>query len=109
MKIPDWWSFLILALAAFRIWRLASEDEILQLPRRRLVRLPKTWEEGDLLPDEYRLGLARFISCPWCLGFWISIAIWLLWLWQSEWITGLCVPFALSAAVGLLEYFSSDD
>lgn len=110
MKIPDWWVFLILALAAFRIWRLASEDEILDVPRRWLVRLPASWEEGDILPEEYRLGLAKFISCPFCFGFWISVGVWALWLWQPLWTTGLCVPFALSATVVVVaHYFSSEE
>ena len=108
MKIPDWWTFAILALASFRLWRLAAEDEIFQIPRRKLVRLPVEWEEGELVPDGYRIELAKFISCPWCLGLHISVVLWLLWLWQPEWITGLSVPLALSAVVGLVEYFSSE-
>jgi hypothetical protein len=109
MKIPDWWVFLILALASFRVWRLVSEDEVLDTPRRWIVRLPNTWEDGDALPGDYRLGLARFISCSSCFGFWISIAIWLLWLWQPLWTTGLCVPLALSAAVVLVAHFPNED
>lgn len=108
MKIPDWWTFAILALASFRLWRLAAEDEIFQIPRRKLVRLPVEWEEGELIPDGYRIELAKFISCPWCLGLHISVVLWLLWLWQPEWTTGLSVPLALSAVVGLVEYFSSE-
>jgi hypothetical protein len=100
VRIPDWWVFSILALAAFRCWRLISEDEILQVPRRKIVRLPIEWEDGDPIPNEYRIGIAQFISCFWCAGFWISVGIWALWLWQPEWTTGLSVPLALSAAVG---------
>ena len=108
MRTPDWWVFLLLSLAVFRIWRLAAEDEILQRPRRWLVRLPAEWEEGEFIPEGYRIELAKFISCPWCLGFWISIAFWLLWLWQPEWTTGLSVPLALSAIAGLIAHFSSE-
>jgi hypothetical protein len=108
VKIPDWWTFTILALAAYRLWRLVSEDEILQAPRRKLVRLPTEWEEGHFIPEGYRFGLAKFISCPWCCGAWIAIGLWAVWLWQPEWTTGLSVPLSLSASVGLVEYFSSD-
>lgn len=108
MKIPDWWTFAILALAAYRLWRLASEDEILSAPRQKLVHLPTNWQEGDPIPDGYRIELAKFISCPWCFGAHITFWVWLLWLWQPLWTTGLSVPLAVSAVVGLTEYFSGD-
>lgn len=33
-----------------------------------------------LVPDEYRLWLGRFVTCPYCAGFWIGI-VWLI-FWQ---------------------------
>jgi len=108
MKVPDWWEFLLLALSTFRIWRLTAEDEILEIPRRKIVRLSREWQDGDMLPEGYRLGLAKFISCPWCWGFWLSASIWLLWLWQPLWTAGLSVPLALSAVVGFIEHFSGE-
>ena len=43
-----------------------------------------------------------FLTCPWCLGFWVSVALWLAWL---EWPRATLVavtPFAISAVVGLV-------
>jgi hypothetical protein len=92
---------IILVAASFRAWRLLSEDIILERPRRWLVRLPRDWEEGQELPEAYRDELAEFISCPWCLGAWVSIVAWIAWQIEPHWTTVLAVPLAISAAVGI--------
>ena len=102
MSVPDWYETLLLSLAAFRLWRLIAEDDILDRPRRRLLRLGDEWQEdGDPVPDDYRSGLATFVQCPWCLGFHASVLLWLCWLWQPTVTLALCTPFVLSAIVGL--------
>lgn len=103
MSVPDWYETLLLSLAAFRLWRLISEDDILDRPRRRLLRLGDEWQEdGDPVPDDYRSGLASFLTCPWCSGAWLAGAWWLAWLAFDEWATGLAVPLAMSATVGIV-------
>ena len=101
MKIPSAWETILLAAASYRIWRLLAEDTILNRPRRWLVRLPKTWVEGDPTPENYRWKIAYFMNCPWCFGLWISLAAWIAWLIEPTWSTGLSVPLAISAAVGI--------
>lgn len=86
--VPSWWPFLLLALAAFRTWRLIAEDTILNRPRARFVRwLPKGEE---------------FVLCPWCSGAWISVGWWLAWCAWPHWTLVVSVPFALSAVVALV-------
>jgi hypothetical protein len=99
MAVPSPWAALILVAAAYRLWRLLAEDTILNTPRRRLVNLPLDWEEGEPVPDDYRIGLANFISCPACFGFWISLSVWLLWEANAHWTEVFSMPFAISAAV----------
>lgn len=79
MSVPDWWEVALLALAAYRTFRLIAEDDILEGPRRRLLRMAAGWEEGQDLPEEYRDKLALFITCPACLGFWLSVAWFVAW------------------------------
>jgi len=90
--IPQPWEFALLALAAFRIWKLVGDDAVLDKPRDWvLVRL-----------EERASWLDYFITCPWCAGFWITLAWWGAWL---AWGYGTLVAatlFALSAAVGFL-------
>ena len=101
--IPSWYGLLLLGLAAWRTYRLIAEDTILEIPRRRLLRLAPTWEkEGDEPGDTYRFGLGSFITCPWCSGFWLSLVIYLLWLWFPHATLVVCTPLALSAIVGLI-------
>lgn len=88
MKVPDWWGFLLLALAAFRIFRLVAEDTILDRPRERLIRWMPKGEE--------------FVTCPHCAGFWITVGWWACWQAWPHWTVVAAVPLALSAVVGLV-------
>lgn len=109
MSIPSPWIALLLLGASYRIWLLLAEDTILDRPRRWVVGLDPGWEEGLTLPERYRLGLARFITCPWCLGFWVALAVWGLWQIDEHWIEVFSVPLALSAAVGIVATVVPDD
>ena len=86
--IPSWYGFVLLALAAYRTWRLIAEDAILDRIREPVLRrLPKKLEEG--------------MACPFCLGAWIVIGWWLAWTAWHEWTLIVAAPFALSGAVGV--------
>ena len=91
--IISWWEFAILALAVFRVYRLIAEDDVADRPREWLL---------DKLEEERLEKLDKLITCPWCLGFWLSVIAWLFWLITPDWAVGLAVPWALSAAVALI-------
>ena len=108
--IPEPYQFVLLALIAYRLWRLVAEDDILERPRRWLVRLPRKWKEGDSFPQKYREELALFINCPWCAGAWVSLLVYTIWVATlgdgpdsfEEVVVGAGVWFAISASVGLI-------
>lgn len=103
VSIPDWWAFLLLAGGAFRTWKLLAEDDILDRPRRYLLRLGSEWtKEGDPVPDDYRLGWAEFLTCAWCSGAYAVLAWWIAWQIAPHATLVAAVPFALSAAVGII-------
>lgn len=100
---PDWWQFVLLTLAAFRVYRLIAEDKILDRPRRWVLRLGSDWQkEGDPVPDKYRAKWGATITCPWCAGFWITVAWWVAWLITPDWTTWAAVPFAANAVMALI-------
>lgn len=86
--VPGWWAFVLLALAAFRLFRLIAEDSLLDRPRDALT--GRLGEKAEL-----------FVVCPWCLGFWITAGWWLAWLVWPHWALVAATPLALSATVGL--------
>ena len=98
--IPDWWEAVLLSLAAWRVFQLLAEDDILDRPRRYITRLGPKWEkEGDPVPAEYREGFANFLTCPYCFGFWVALAWWGAWaIWPYETVV-VAVPLAISAGV----------
>jgi len=113
VTFPDWWGALLLGLASWRIWHLLAEDTILHWPRRYVTRLPQDWDdEHDRpqdLPPEYRDKLADFITCPFCMGFWVALgwfAAYLIFPTETLWVA---VPFALNAAVVAVNHWLSSD
>lgn len=98
MRVPDWWAVTLLAIAAFRVWRLIAEDDILDRPRRYVTRLGSKWKkEGDPLPAGYRIKLADFLSCPYCAGWWVGLAwVGAWWAWPHGTLIA-ATPFAVSA------------
>jgi len=87
--VPGSWEFVLLGLAAFRLWRLIAEDTILDRPR--------GWVTGRV--GEY---WGTFIVCPWCSGAWLSFAWWLAWVAWPHGVLVASTPLALSAVVGLI-------
>lgn len=82
----------LLALAAARVTRLFTHDTITDPLRLQAAR----WKFTDDL-----------LSCPWCIGFWISAAAVLSFLWWGDaplfqfWV----FVFAVSEMVGLIHSF----
>jgi len=98
-NVPNWYGLLLLGLGAFRVYRLISSDTILDHARAWILRLPVDWQEGDKIPPGFRAKLAEFLTCPWCLGFWISLVWWAAWLqWPTETVY-VSVPLAISTLV----------
>ena len=86
MSVPNWYEIALLALAAWRIFQLISEDDILDTPRRYVTaRLSEKWE--------------LFVECPYCAGFWITV-IW-VGFWQI-WPHATLVVAAFFAAHALM-------
>lgn len=46
--------------------------------------------------------LEEFLSCPFCLGFWVSLVVYGCWLAAARPTLYAVTPFAISGAVGLL-------
>lgn len=110
MNIPDWWEAVLLALAAWRLFHLVAFDEILDRPRRYITRLNRTWrQEGDATGEQYRAGLAGFLTCGFCLGFWIALVTWGLWIVFPAETLFAAVPLALNAGlIGAQRLLSSE-
>jgi hypothetical protein len=99
--IPESFEFILLALAAFRVWKFLADDTLLDPLRDRLL---------DLFESHPRAAtyLTEFFVCPWCFGAHISLAWWVAWL---IWPTGTLIvatPWALSAVVGYLATYRDD-
>lgn len=104
--------FILLALACYRVTRLVTTDKITEPIFDRLrFGLEHRWyaKHGPEGSDtHFNSKLAFMLSCPWCLGFWVSGAGTLL----VSLAYGLDYPIltwlALSTIVGFLGRFDTD-
>lgn len=89
LSMPD---LLVTGLAAFRLTRLLIEDDLppLKLARARVL--------GALDPDSTAV---TFLRCPWCVGWWVSLAV-VAAAWRSEAVRKALLVPAASGLVGLL-------
>ena len=90
-------NFIILGLATFRVSRLITED-YLTVPLRE-----KIWNRFP--PETTKTGY--FISCPWCVSFWVG-SVFIFWYTISPVSASfIAVIFALSAVAGLLAAYEN--
>jgi hypothetical protein len=94
--VPEPWAAVLLAAAAFRVWRLIAADKILDRPRDWLTRRPM-YSDGL-----HRVTLDMWLHCPWCSGAWVTLGWWAAWMICPEWTVVAAVPFALNAVVALV-------
>lgn len=90
----------VYTLAIMRLTRLINYDAILDRPRSALVRFVR----GN--PT-----VVYFISCPWCVGFWLCAATAWVPLWHHDNAVARYVAVALAASmvIGLAAPLSADD
>lgn len=101
---PSPYEFVLLALAAFRLFRFLSYDDFPPVERIRARLLGEHADPGEDGAVEYRYDrplAAHFVACGFCLGFWVSAAIYAAWLLAPRGTLYAAVPLALSATVGL--------
>lgn len=91
---------IVLILGAYRLWMLLAKDTITQRWRVRILGYDDTGQRNRW-PHPHKT-LAALVHCPWCLGFWISLAAAVAY---HEWPRGtwwVMLPFAISAGVALI-------
>lgn len=91
MTVPTWWVFVLGSLAAWRLYKLASVDDVLAPLRNRLA------------PEDSKRR--EFLECSYCSGWWISTLGTASYYLVTGWSTYgfLLVSFSMSAAVIFLE------
>lgn len=123
--VPSPWEFVLLALAAYRLTRLVGWDDFPPIAQARSWLIGEEWaydfpmypviqdtadiediptvtEPGEGEHRYRRPLLAHLIFCPFCVGFWISLGIYLGWVWGQDWALAVYTPFAVSGVVGLI-------
>lgn len=99
MTIPDWYQLLLLGAAAWRTFNLLGYDTIFDTPRNWLLGLPWRWKVGDEIPEKYKRHWALFITCPYCAGFWISVAWFVAFQISEFWTIWAAVAFVINTLV----------
>ena len=109
MQTPEPWAFLLLLGGALRLTRLIGWDTITDGLRARVtgwhsdgrqaMRVDRRTRQDVWHTDRKTWQL--FVTCPWCLGFWVALAVWGSWQILPDATIVACTPLALSEAIGL--------
>lgn len=96
MKVPDPYGLVLAALAVFRAYRFIAEDKVIERPR--------TWllDRIDDHDSATAVKVSEFITCPWCVGFYLTLIAWAIWLLDDELAYFLAAPLAVMTLVGAL-------
>jgi hypothetical protein len=74
--MPEWWLVALATLATYRVVRLVITDKITEPIFDRIrFGLERRWyaKHGPEGSDtHFNSKMAFLLSCPWCLGFWVS-------------------------------------
>lgn len=99
------------ALAAFRLTRLVTTDRIFDAPRERFIAAAYqrsgdgeapdliSWRELALVDKDAPMA-AKWITCNWCMGVWVGLAVALMS--RCRFWPLIRDTLALAGAVGLL-------
>lgn len=72
----EWWLVALASLAAYRVTRLVTTDKITERFFDRIrFGFERRWHKKHDEPGSathFNSKLAFLLSCPWCLGFWVS-------------------------------------
>lgn len=113
------WPFFILALAIYSITRLITIDSLVDRQRDWLLdRFPPLGRTQKKRPNEDRCSfivtgdhyyvtkghwIGELFSCPWCMGFWVSAAVFGAFILWPVAVTFLLVPLAFRVIPGMIE------
>lgn len=103
---------IVLALASYRFTRIAVIDSIFEGTRARFHAFLATLEENHPKFRFVAQKLLDLTSCTWCLGIWISFALYWIYVWSSPWDfsrVDVINIFAIAGIQGLLHSFEPDD
>lgn len=95
---------IVLILAGHRIARIIGWDSITKPWREKLLgwtddgkKIGHAGGTGRPVPGK----LATLAHCPWCLGFWISIILWVCFKQWHDATLLVASPLAISSAIGV--------
>jgi hypothetical protein len=113
VSVPGPWAFALLTLAAFRIYRLIARDTITE-PLRAYLTYPDasavTLDHEGIVPitgledppKPLRVYASTLIRCRWCLGAYVSAAVWGFWEAWAHLALVIASPFAIAAVLALV-------
>lgn len=106
-------TFIILAFASYRITRFFLFDSLIAHSRERYyVMLSNAMAKGNKFKRLLAHKLLELSSCSWCLGVWITVAVYWLYTWTSPLYwgrLGYITVAGLAGVQGLLHAFEPGD
>lgn len=95
---------LVLVLGSYRLWMLVAKDTITEPIRQRVLGY-SLGADGKYHRNRWpkaRKKTGEFVHCPWCAGWWISLAATLAYYEWPHATRLVLAPFAISAGLAIV-------
>lgn len=106
-------TFIILAFASYRITRFFLFDSLIAHSRQKYyVRLANASAQGNSFKKFLAHKLLELSSCSWCLGVWVTAAVYWLYTWTSPEFwgrKGYILVAGIAGVQGLLHAYEPGD
>lgn len=108
----NWFWFILLGLASFRLTRLIVYDKICEFLRKPfLEEMEEVNEQGEIEQfigikgQGLRAWVGELLSCYWCTGGWASLFLFLFFLYSPFFGKGTIAILAIAGLAGIIETF----
>jgi len=108
----DWFDFILLALAVFRLTRLLVYDRITAFIRKPFHEIKEEMEaDGTMVEVVYVKGtgvrkfFGELLSCHWCTGVWCSVILYTGYIFLNNLFQPVIYILAIAAVAALVEEF----
>jgi hypothetical protein len=114
--MPQWFDFILLIFASFRLTRLIVYDTITEFLRRPFHKtIEETLPDGstetfiEIKGTGIRYWIGELLSCHWCTGFWCTILIYLSYLLWPTYANPVITILAIAGCASILQTFIEKD
>jgi hypothetical protein len=114
--MPNWFDFIVLIFASFRLTRLIVYDTITEFLRRPFHLTVEEISPNGKIETYIKIKgtgiiywVGEMLSCHWCTGFWCTIFIYMSYVWWPLYANPIISILAIAGVASIVQTFITKD